>query len=304
MAKTHKRGLKRRQLKNTRKRGLKGGARFIADPCYTEKQDKLLCGKHAFNNIVGGELMKLTDIFEVLKITDPRKKRAYKGNLLNEDLQTIINNIHKGADYDDYPHYSAFVIDSIKSYDEANSRKNRPSGDRRTIYDDEMGNAGRIARLPFFGDNRRIMTDTIKTYMKTLYENFLMLFKYVPNFSGLILQVNNISNIGTNDFSDDGGHYVAIKKLPEGTLQLIDSIGPKRYTPIPFMTDDMDEFRNNCAELISMIFEYAGITYDMDEDLTPVQIIVVKPYEVIPEGNGYNMKNVLNTRFGVGTVRR
>ena len=290
-----------RQRKNTRKTKAytrKGGARFNADPDYVETQELLFCGKHAFNNIVGGELMRLEDIYEVLQIPEDEQD-DYEGNIDNVDLQKIINNMHMGEHYDDLPHYSAFFIDTLASFSDTPKERGNI-----TPFDLEKNEADAIFGAPAFKTLKgtpRVMSEAIKGYIKTLYINFLMLYKYTPNFSGLIFQVNTIDKFKGHKFTD--GHYVAIKHLKrDGTLQMIDSIGPTVYDPIPFFSEDFNLFRENCARLISMLFEKAGITYRATR-INPMQFIVVKPREIIPMGNGYNMKNVLNTRFGVGTVR-
>lgn len=300
MTRTLRRRRVLRQRKNTRKTKAhtrKGGARFNSDPEYVEEQELLFCGKHAFNNIVGGELMRLEDIYEVLEIPEDEQD-DYEGNIDNVDLQTIINNMHMGEHYDDLPHYSAFFIDTLASFSDTPAEKRNI-----TPFDLEKSEAEAIFDNSAFKTKRGtplVMSQPIKEYIKTLYINFLMLYKYTPNFSGLIFQVNTIDKFKGHKFTD--GHYVAIKSLENGSLQMIDSIGPTIYDPIPFFSEDFHLFRENCAGLISMLFEKAAIGYRATR-INPMQFIVVKPREIIPMGNGYNMKNVLNTRFGVGTVR-
>jgi hypothetical protein len=122
----------------------------------------------------------------------------------------------------------------------------------------------------------------MKVYINTLYESFLMLLKHTPDFSGLIFQISYPHY--------DTGHYIAIRKLPTGQLQMIDSIGPTISDPIHFMTDDLDQYRENCAALIQMLFKKAGMELNFTEEEigeTVLNIIIVKLRAPINRGVFY-----------------
>ena len=227
-------------------------------PPYIESQVRLLCGKHAFNNVVGAEVMTLDDIFTTLEIP-ARDQRGFVGDIINENLQMIINQMDGPRQL-----YSAFPINSINSVDDVmNGPKNAP-------LNDEKRKSTKIWTEPVF----REASEAIKDYVRVLYESFLMLLKYTPDFTGLIFQVNH------DRYST--GHYIAIRKLPTGQLQMIDSIGPTIGEPIHFITDDIDQYRENCAALIQMLFKKAGLGLKSTEaqiNTTVLNILVVKPRE-------------------------
>jgi hypothetical protein len=227
-------------------------------PPYIESQVRLLCGKHAFNNVVGAEVMTLQDIFTTLEIP-AREQRGFVGDIDNYDLQAIINQMRGPRQL-----YSAFTINSINSVDDVSHEpKNAP-------LNDEKRKSTKIWTEPVF----RGASEAMKDYIRVLYESFLMLLKYTPDFSGLIFQVNH------DRYST--GHYIAIRKLPTGQLQMIDSIGPTIGEPIHFMTDDLDQYRRNCAALIQMLFKKAGLGLKSTEaqiNTTVLNILVVKPRE-------------------------
>ena len=226
---------------------------------YVEKQDRLLCGKHAFNNVVGQEIMKMEDIFRVLRIPE-ENQASYGGDIDNYDLQNIINEM-QNTHGQHRPLYSAFPINSINSVDDGSKqRKNTP-------LNVEKRQSTKIWSEPAF----ERASEDMKTYINNLYESFLMLLKYTPNFSGLIFQISNPRY--------NTGHYIAIRKLPTGQLQMIDSIGPTVSDPIPFMTDDLDQYRENCAALIQMLFKKAGMKLNFtDKKIRTIvlNILVVK----------------------------
>jgi hypothetical protein len=249
---------------------------------YVETQQRLLCGKHAFNNVVGQELMKMDDIFRVLRI--PEKNHAkYSGNIINEDLQKIINEMDK------QPRYSAFPISSLSSYQGAiDDGHIEPYNTNISAFDDiinlEKRNLNNIFTAEIFKNARgqqMAITAPMKQFIRQLYLNFLMLLKYAPDFTGLVFQVNH-AGFPT-------GHYIAIRKLDDGKLQMIDSIGPEKSDPLPFMSDYMEVYRENCARIIMSLFEKAGLTLRMGEpgiNRTPLNILVIKPRELGESHNG------------------
>jgi hypothetical protein len=230
-------------------------------PPYIESQVRLLCGKHAFNNVVAAEVMTLQDIFTTLEIP-AREQRGFVGDIDNYDLQTIINQMHGPRQL-----YSAFPINTLNSVDEVSPYpKNAP-------LNEEKRKSTQI--LTYHKSPFERASDDMQVYINTLYESFLMLLKYTPDFSGLIFQINH--DLGKYKYST--GHYIAIRKLPTGQLQMIDSIGPTIGDPIPFMTDDLDQYRENCAALIQTLFKKAGMKLNFMEaqiNGTVLNILVVK----------------------------
>jgi hypothetical protein len=239
---------------------------------YIETQQRLLCGKHAFNNVVGQEIMKLADIFLTLEIPANRQP-DYVGDIDNYDLQNIINEMQNPrGQY--RPLYSAFPINTLNSVDDVSTwPKNTP-------LNDEKRKSTKI--LTYAGSPFKRASEDMKVYINTLYESFLMLLKHTPDFSGLIFQISYPHY--------DTGHYIAIRKLPTGQLQMIDSIGPTISDPIHFMTDDLDQYRENCAALIQMLFKKAGMELNFTEEEigeTVLNIIIVKLRAPINRGVFY-----------------
>jgi hypothetical protein len=269
-----RRNLKTKQRKTYRKKGgslcligrtrlrIRGASRE-REPFFEpqEKWDdggyKLFCGKHAFNNLVGRPLMTMGHVYTILGIDDPEEQAEFEGNFTNEELQMLINTLEPRS-------YSAFMdLEFMTRPGGVNANNNR--GVDEIVHDRAFHTkAGK----------QRVMSDEIKGYISTLYSVLLTVPSRAPDLTGFILQVS---------YGEDG-HYIALKRLADGSLMPIDSMKElDTYDPIPFFSNYVEDYRHNCARLIAKIFELAGITkYDMKK-IGPggklAQLIVVKPYE-------------------------
>jgi hypothetical protein len=258
-----RRNLKTKHRKTYRKKGgSQLGNRERAD--FFERQEKwdnggykLFCGKHAFNNLVGRPLMTMGHVYTMLGIDDPEEQAEFEGNFTNEELQSLINTLEPRS-------YSAFMdLEFMTRPGGINANNNRGLDD--IVHDRAFHTkAGK----------QRVMSDEIKGYISTLYSVLLTVPSRAPDLTGFILQVSY----------GDQGHYIALKRLADGSLMPIDSMKElDTYEPIPFFSNYVEDYRHNCARLIAKIFELAGITkYDMKK-IGPggklAQLIVIKPYE-------------------------
>jgi hypothetical protein len=255
-------------------RSKKGGTRstnagfFEPQEKWEDGSYKFFCGKHAFNNLVGRPLMTIGHVYTILGI-EPEEQSHFDGNFTNEELQMLINTLEPRA-------YSAFMDMEFMT------RANNVHDDLgEIIYDRAFyTKAGKL----------REMSEEIKGYIRTLYSVLLAVRRRAPDLTGFILQIS---------YKTGDGHYIALKRLADGSLRPIDSMsreGEAEYEPIPFLSDNAATYRHNCAGVIAKIFELAGITkYTMKKIGTPdgklAQLMVVKPYEAANNYGGGSVKH-------------
>jgi len=246
------------------------------DPNYFEEQEKwnrdipamkikkgaykLFCGIHAFNNLVGKRLLTKEDMFDILEI-NVNQRPYHEGNFLNDELEFAINTLTDGK-------YTAFSDVMYMSRTNVNNinRINFQSK-LNDIFLEPM-----LVNKPDGG--KYAMTEEIKQYIENIYFLLLSVRRRIPNLTGFILQMSYAGG--------SMGHYVAIKKLRNGYIHIIDSMDKlNTYEPIPLFTDNDAQFRKNCAAFIKILFKMASITFRTKKFGPPnhkyLQFIIVKP---------------------------
>lgn len=228
-----------------------------SDPNYFEEQEKwnrdipkmkikkgdykLFCGIHAFNNLVGKRLLTKESVFDIIGI-NVNERPFHEGNFLNDELEFAINILTDGK----YTAFSDVLYMSRPNVNNIN-RMNFNSTRLADIFSEPA-----LVNKPSGG--KYAMTEEIKEYIANIYFLLLSVRKRIPNLTGFILQMS----YGGGSM----GHYVAIKKLRNGHVHIIDSMDKHNtYEPVPLFTENDAEFRKNCAAFIKMLFDMAEITF-------------------------------------------
>lgn len=247
-----------------------------SDPNYFEEQEKwnrdvpsmkikkgeykLFCGIHAFNNLVGKRLLTKESVFDIIGV-NVNERPYHEGNFLNDELEFAINILTDGK-------YTAFSDVLYMSRTNVNNA-NRMNFQSRLV---DIFSEPALVNKPDGG--KYAMTEEIKEYIANIYFLLLSVRRRIPELTGFILQMS----YGGGSM----GHYVAIKKLRNGYVHIIDSMDKHNtYEPIPLFTENDSEFRKNCATFIKILFKMASITFRTKKFGPPshkyLQFIIVKP---------------------------